>query len=154
MGSSIPPGATNQDEFIAQGGTLSGNLCDGIGTVEIDFVDAQIGNECSGIMIIRTYTISQGIELDECDQVIHVAAPNPPATTNCPTDATVSCFEDAVIDPSQIEAETQCGLDYIVYTTQPEIEGAANCPGTMYAITYKVVDGLRSCFQLCSSFYN
>ncbi len=151
-GEIIPQGATNQNEFIAQGGSVFSNLCAGNpGTANISFEDSQTGDECSGLTLIRTYTISQGVDLDECVQTFTLSAPNPPTILSCPSDQTIACVEDVTLDTDAVDAVTDCGLGYIVYVTQPDIAGAANCPGTTYAYTYNVVDDCgkqSSCQQI------
>src|SRR5690606_4024418 len=122
-----------------QGGSIESNFCEAPPAALITFVDVQIGDECSGYIIERTYTIDQGAEPAECVQRFNVAAPNPPEiTSTCPLDQTLACVEDANIDPNAVQAITDCGLDYVVYVTQPDVTGAANCPGTTYKFTYKV----------------
>ena len=44
-----------------------------------------------------------------------------------------------------------CELSYKLWITQPDVEGAQNCPGTTYTFTYKVLDdcdGYAECQQV------
>ena len=65
----------------------------------------------------------------------------------CPADVTVACFEDVDLDPSLAISSSTCGSITTTYVTQPDITGAANCPGTTYIVSYRAVDsdGNKGC---------
>ncbi len=97
-------------------------------------------NDCSGTTYTYIYTVSDACgRTTTCEQVITIQN-NAPEITSCPVDQTIACIEDAVIDPNAIIVVTACDMGYVSYATQPDVEGAANCPGTTYTYTYKAID--------------
>ncbi len=144
----VPAAATNAAGFIAQGGSISGGC--GSLPIEVSSADENTGDDCIGKTVVRTYTVTQGLFTEMCVQTFVVAPPNAPTIT-CPGDMTVTCIEDVVIDPNALDVTTDCGLGFVAYATQPDVEGAANCPGTTYTYIYKVVDdcgNTASCPQI------
>ena len=65
----------------------------------------------------------------------------------CPEDITVACIEDFTPDPASAIASFSCGSEASRYVTQPHVTGAANCDGTTYVYSYKVIDseGNKGC---------
>lgn len=117
----------------------------------IEYEDESDVTVCEGGTILRTWTVT-----DACDnstsqvQTITVNPPNIPEIT-CPADITVECIEDAGIDPTNATVVVYCDLEYKLWVTNPDIEGAQNCPGTTYTFTYKVLDdcgGYADCQQV------
>src|SRR5690606_35334230 len=64
---------------------------------------------------------------------------------------TVACIADAGIDANNASVVIYCDLNFKLWVTQPDVEGAQNCPGTTYTYTYKTLDecgGYAQCQQV------
>ncbi len=117
----------------------------------IEYEDESDVTTCEGGTILRTWTVT-----DACDnstsqvQTIIVNPPQQPEIT-CPADLTVACIADAGIDANNASVVIYCDLNFKLWVTQPDVEGAQNCPGTTYTYTYKTLDecgGYAQCQQV------
>jgi hypothetical protein len=132
----VPPAATNDASFLALGGTID-NPC--LNPVTVSSVDVVSGDDCVGITITRTYTVSDGSETVTCDQIIAFDPPPPPVIT-CPADQSVTCIDDFVVDPNTATATSLCGNIVAIYVKNPLISGVPGCDGTTYTYIYVAVD--------------
>jgi hypothetical protein len=133
-GSPIPPAATTVIEFQTLGGTITGGCAP-----SISHIDNLIGDQCSGLMLTRTYTISDPNNNFDCTQTLTISPPSDPVVI-CPVDITVACEDDIMLDPDDATVTTDCGLGYAVYIKNPYGNGVPGCNGTVYEYIYKVVD--------------
>ncbi len=94
---------------------------------------------CAGSVYQYTYTV-----MDECGRsascVQFVSLANDGPTITCPPGETVECSADIMVNPNNAAVTTSCGYDFDVMISGPVIDGNADCPGSTYTYTYRVLD--------------
>jgi hypothetical protein len=112
--SQVPLAATDQNGFVAQGGTVSDNCG---GAVGLTHMDATNNLSCPNkFTITRTYIFTDTCgNSSTCDQIITVNDTTPPVIT-CPADKTLQCPADTSTNANGVAvASDNCGTVTITY---------------------------------------
>lgn len=93
---------------------------------------------CNGTVYTYIYKV-----VDDCGRVAqcsqNVLIQNTPASITAPAGGLVSCFEDIEIGPGDASVTGGCA-EYDLYFIPAVLDGPANCPGSTYTYTYRLVD--------------
>ena len=95
---------------------------------------------CDGSVYTYIYKVQDECgRTTQCEQQFFIE--NDAPTVTVPAGATVECFEDIQVDPSDATVLTDCPSDtYTLTILTPEFSGPNNCPGTEVTYTYRVKD--------------
>ena len=106
--------------------------------------------DCPGTTYTYTYTVEDVCgRTASCEQVFTIENALP--IISCPTDETVVCAADVLVNANDATYTTSCELGANVSLSEPVINGDADCPGTTYTYTYTVEDAcgrMASCEQI------
>ncbi len=96
--------------------------------------------DCPGTTYTYTYRVQDECgRAATCEQIFTIGN-NAGPTITCPANQTIECLAQVNVNPAYAVVTTSCGQDYDVMVSEPEINGAIDCPGTTYSYKYTVID--------------
>ena len=136
----IPEAAINKEQFVIQGGFISGGSCES-GSYFVSNEDIITGNSCDGIQIARNYTITNNYTniSTTCTQIINLA-PSPAPVIDCINGVAVSCVEDIFPSMYDVTITSDCPEALITFSDPALNNGRDNCPGAEYVVVYTATD--------------
>ncbi|MEZ4953746.1 MAG: MopE-related protein [Saprospiraceae bacterium] len=107
----------------------------GTGTVTVTHSDAISGGSCTGqYTITRTWTATDNVGSETCDQIIEVEDNTPPVIV-CPSNLTIACSEnDTPASTGNASATDNCTDPAFIMIGHGDVITPGNCPGN-YTIT-------------------
>jgi|GEM_PF-1374136 len=106
--------------------------------------------DCPNTTYTYTYTVEDACgRTASCERVFLIE--NSPLIVSCPSNATVSCEADIIVDDLSDSYTTSCDVEGTVILSQLLLDGIPDCAGTTYTYIYTVEDAcgrIASCEQI------